>query len=940
MSTAFLYVYALIKCGVAFVYSFSIKWQDSVGSCITLLLFITVERHLLKAFVCLKCGNAFMLNVHCICVVRMNETVELIIHHGGNFVQKPKLKYLNGETEVVRVDPDVICYPHLLKYITNQRYGKITSLTYKSTKEPFKALKLLNNDASSLHLAKIAVENKRVEIYVEHGVDEPEVVGLCLPGTGVQPEAELGAEEGGAAYEVEGELGAEEGGAAYEVEGELGAEEGGAAYEVEGELGAEEGGAAYEVEGELGAEEGGAAYEVEGELGAEEGGAAYEVEGEDVSGGEDYGFGSDYDTNSSSEHLTSGSEHDSEVSEQTTRVKRKRKVRLDPDPIPQYIPTPINPLEAEGDSVYYDSQDPPTVEADLENKEGVEVQSKYNDNYPKYNPKSDPPFLELGMYLDDNVEFKLAMISYAVHTKRDLFWKKNQLRYVRVECLGKGCAFHVSAGWEERTKCFQVKSIMVDHKCNNQFTLGIVNQKWLEWKFEEKVRQNPTIGYSELSRDIKSEMNINVSVSMCRRAVNGILKMLDIGYESQFKNLRDYAQECLNSNPGSTVKIQTTMTVPTSPVVFQRIYVCFNAMMKGFLEGCRRFIGLDGCFLKGKLKGEILTAVGRDGNNQMYPIAWAVVEIENSSSWTWFLNLLKTDLKIVDSTQWTLMSDQQKGLANVIQELFPGVEHRNCARHVHANWSKKHKGKVLKAHFWQIAKTPTEALLAEKLKDLEKVDAGALHDLKRYPMQNWCKAYFKEEVKCDMVDNNLSEAYNRTLLAAWSKNIIPMLEDIRVAVMKRIAKKKAIAERWSGNFGTNVLKKLNENILGSADWEIIFNGVDGYEVKRGRFQFKINLELRTCSCRLWQLTGVPCPHSICAIFHRGHQPDQYIHEWYTKEVYLKTYEHVIQPINGEQFWPRTEGDEIQAPVPRKMTGRPKKKKERLKMMKRTRTKTN
>ncbi|XP_031121220.1 uncharacterized protein LOC116024467 [Ipomoea triloba] len=622
-------------------------------------------------------------------------------------------------------------------------------------------------------------------------------------------------------------------------------------------------------------EEGGSDHNIGGEQDTEDG---IEVEA-------DSGFESDYysenetDISIGSEHITSGSEHLSSDSEQRTvcgsKDKSKRKVRVDEEPIPQSVPVGENPLEDDADSQYYDSQDPPTAEEALENEEGDEVQSKYNSKYPRYNPKADPPILELG--------------------------------------------------WEERTKCFQVKAIMLDHKCNTQFTLGIVSQKWLEWKFEEKVRQNPTIGYSELSRDIKSEFNINVTVSMCRRAITGILKKLDIGYESQFKRLRDYAQECLNSNPGSTVKIKTNRTVENCPIVFERIYVCFSAMKKGFLGGCRRFIGLDGCFLKGKLKGEILSAVGRDVNNQMYPIAWAVVEIENSSSWRWFLEFLKSDLEIVDASQWTVMSDQQKGLSSIIQEVFPGVEHRNCARHVHANWSKSHRGKVLKGLFWQIAKTPNQALLADRLKGLEKVDAAALQDLNKYPMQFWCKTFFKEEIKCDLVDNNLNEAFNKTLLNARSKNIIPMLEDIRVAVMKRIAKKRSLAERWTGNNCPNVIKKLNENIIGSADWEVVFNGADGYEVKKGRFQFKINLELQSCSCRQWQLTGLPCPHSICAIFHKGHQLDQYIHEWYSKEMYMKTYDHVIQPMNGEQFWPRTSGDEIHAPIPRKMTSRPKKK---------------
>ena len=89
----------------------------------------------------------------------------------------------------------------------------------------------------------------------------------------------------------------------------------------------------------------------------------------------------------------------------------------------------------------------------------------------------------------------------------------------------------------------------------------------------------------------------------------------------EFSRLRDYADECLNQNPSSTVMIKTERTVPTSPPFFQRIYFCFAALKEGFKAGCRKIIGLDGCFLKGSLKGEILSTVGRDANNQMYHVA-------------------------------------------------------------------------------------------------------------------------------------------------------------------------------------------------------------------------------------------------------------------------------------------------------------------------------
>ena len=72
-------------------------------------------------------------------------------------------------------------------------------------------------------------------------------------------------------------------------------------------------------------------------------------------------------------------------------------------------------------------------------------------------------------------------------------------------------------------------------------------------------------------------------------------------------------------------------------------------------------VGGECCVLKGVVKGELLSAVGRDANNQIYPIAWAVVEYENASSWNWFLGHLQKDLNIpYGGDGWVFLTDQQK----------------------------------------------------------------------------------------------------------------------------------------------------------------------------------------------------------------------------------------------------------------------------------------
>jgi hypothetical protein len=74
---------------------------------------------------------------------------------------------------------------------------------------------------------------------------------------------------------------------------------------------------------------------------------------------------------------------------------------------------------------------------------------------------------------------------------------------------------------------------------------------------------------------------------------------------------------------------------------------------------------VDGCHIKTKYKGILLTAVGIDPNNCIYPIAQAIVEVECTSSWEWFLTTLKEDLNITNTSPFTIMSDKQKVLVLV-----------------------------------------------------------------------------------------------------------------------------------------------------------------------------------------------------------------------------------------------------------------------------------
>ena len=121
------------------------------------------------------------------------------------------------------------------------------------------------------------------------------------------------------------------------------------------------------------------------------------------------------------------------------------------------------------------------------------------------------------------------------------------------------------------------------------------------------------------------------------------------------------------------------------------------------MRGCRHIIGLNGCFLKGSYGGQVLAAVGRDENDNMFPIAMAVVEAENMDSWTWFLKSLIDDIGDGGDMGWIFMSDRQKGLEAAFEIVVPTAEIRHCVRHMYDNFKKLFRGKLLKDAMWATA---------------------------------------------------------------------------------------------------------------------------------------------------------------------------------------------------------------------------------------------
>ena len=122
--------------------------------------------------------------------------------------------------------------------------------------------------------------------------------------------------------------------------------------------------------------------------------------------------------------------------------------------------------------------------------------------------------------------------------------------------------------------------------------------------------------------------------------------------------------------------------------IFQRMFWSFKPSIAGF-EHCRPVLSIDGTHLYEKYKGTLLIVMECDGNNQLFPMEFAITEGEHIDSWGWFLACIRN--RVTQRTRIYVISDIHPGIMTAMSEphlgwAAPSAYHRICMRHLASNF--------------------------------------------------------------------------------------------------------------------------------------------------------------------------------------------------------------------------------------------------------------
>ncbi|XP_021624999.1 uncharacterized protein LOC110624190 [Manihot esculenta] len=539
------------------------------------------------------------------------------------------------------------------------------------------------------------------------------------------------------------------------------------------------------------------------------------------------------------------------------------------------------------------------------------------------------------LFWDKSKEFSIGMIfrsreaviaatkEYHMLRHYQFCYDETKSRTYSIKCKDKlsGYQWHLRASRKENANVWKIIRYNGPHTCRNAGVSkdhGHLDSRFICAFILPMIKQQPDMKVATLQAEIKDKVGYEPSYKKTWMGKQFAIEKIFGGWEESYGRLRKFMHAIVNYNPDTVIAIEDDLhwiegRLDGNVRVFDRMFWAFQQSIEGF-KFCRPVIFVDGTFLYGKYSGCILCATGLDGNNMIFPLAFALVEKEDSDNWGWFMDCLR--LYVTDREELCVISDRHIGIKKAMQKDWwqpPSANHRYCIRHILSNYNTKFKNTDMKEALRTAANQNQKRKFYDAMNKIRKVSPETFEWALKIPLETWTWSHDGGKRYGSMTTNTI-ESVNGMLKGFRALPVTAMVEKIfyqcakyfdirRTAYLNQMQMGHTFTHACAEVIRNNKMKVARHRVTRFSNETLVFevrtSGTGNKQV--------VKLIEGTCTCGKFQEMRIPCSHAIAACLSKSMDYYQYVDTYYTLERTLKCYGSMFNPLGHSDYWPEPDG---------------------------------
>ncbi|RYR13637.1 hypothetical protein Ahy_B04g070530 isoform O [Arachis hypogaea] len=497
----------------------------------------------------------------------------------------------------------------------------------------------------------------------------------------------------------------------------------------------------------------------------------------------------------------------------------------------------------------------------------LDLEAMHVPEYPEYMTAAEVPIVAdgefaVGMEFSSREAVIKAIKEYSIRRSVDyrVYESEPLTFYAKCTQYGSGCDWLIRVSLISRKYCWVIRRYNGTHTCTRA-TISQDHSKLDSITIAEAIKSlveaDPSLKVKSVIAEVQSKFNYTVSYRKAWLAKQRAVEKIFGGWEASYEALPIWFEAMCHKEPSAVVHFETMPAYQGDDLVSH--------------------IRVDGTHLYGKYKGCLLVAVSQDGNNNIVPIAFAIVEGETSDAWHFFLSNLRQHVVTRDGVG--LISDRHESINAAVERRYSRTVREYEVRY-------------------------------QRLRERGEAYTNWLN---RIPREQYALA-FDGGYRWGHMTTNLVECINSVLKGARNLPITALVKATFYRLNELFTRKRAEAEARinAGHvFSEVVASKLHANQLASGNIQVscFDRQNEVFEVREmpSGLEFAVDLRGLRCDCGEFQVDRIPCRHVFACCANQRLDWKLYVHDVYKMDQVRRVYRARFRPLGNPTTWPAYNG---------------------------------